>query len=550
VSATQTLESAEIQAEVIGCGLSAASVVNVQAKPLPPERRESRVTLLARLSDVPGGSRVILSDVIPANAKYVPGSGRLLVAPTFDVVVANPTEPCCPIQSGDRLFWLLPADIKLVQGLRYKLAHEGTLEMPKDRVGVILVSNGRPAATVGSSEENRPSLSKTNPFGLAGNELRLLEGDASVLTALQGLGAQAVARVVGGPVSIINIQLEGSNDLIDRGVIVIEAFDQSGLYANDAFVTLESSAEPLMPDAAPEIPGYQAKLENGLARIPVRLGSTEANIQQADVSIVASIGTVTGYGQYAVETDSNSSGDQPNSLELPVPAAERPLVAAGVLKLEADFGLGATPTFSLEGSFKAFARGNVLGDALLTIATNETAFYTPNKPQIWSFEGSLLPANDALERFPVTGDASTRGSEPRSSDGFYIRLERGLNYGTYGQITPGFTGILSAYSPNFNGFQGELRDSGFGINAFAAMVPNADQRFQARGDGTTQYILPNGPLRSTSERVVILTFERDNPSLERSRRILLAQSDYTLDYESGVLTLAKALNSTDPNGNP
>jgi hypothetical protein len=560
-----SLENAEIIAEIVSCNLSEVVTLSTVINALPPERRESRVSLLARLSDVPAGSRVILSDRIPANATYVAGSSRLLVAPAFDVVLANPDGSTLPdpIQSGDRLYWLLPTDtdpknVALIQGLRYKLAHEGTLSMPTDRVGVILVSEARPAV-IGNNEANqRNVLAANNPFASAGGELQLLEGDASVLSTLQSLVKPEVTRVIGGPASSIKVRLEGSNDLTgsnnNQGVLVIEAFDAKNQYANDEFVTLEISNEPLIPDAAPAMPGYQAKLERGQARLPIRLGSTEAELLKSDLAVLASIdnpnGTIRSNGQYAIGVSGNGNGDRPEAQQIPVPASQRPFVGAGVVKLEADFGVGAIPTFSLEGSFKAFARGTVLGDALLTIAANQTAFYTPNEASIWSFEGDLLPAANAFERFPITGDASTRGSETRSSDGFYVRLERGLSYGTYGQITPGFTGLLSAYGANFNGFQGELRDSGYGINGFAAIVPNADQSLKTQGDGTSLYRLPNGPLRPTSERVVVLTFERDNPSIERSRRTLLAQADYALDYESGVLRLAKPLNSTDPNGNP
>jgi uncharacterized repeat protein (TIGR01451 family) len=533
------------------CAITTTSL-NVLENALPAESRESRVLVLAQSYKVPAGAKLVLTDRIPEGATYVPGSSSLVRDAKFlesvSVASADAALPD-PFVSGDRLFWVLP-NADGVQGITYRLAHTGALIMPKDRVGAILFLPSRGA----SAARDGLRLEPASPLGqrLGAGELRLLAGDPSLLKAL--LESQPVTdqRPVGGPAKSIRVHGERiSNDPSDAPVLVIEALDAQGNPANDSFVTLELSADPITPDAAPEIPGYQAKLEHGVARVRLgilgRLGDVSL---PNDLVVAARIsntnGTISANERFTV--DAFKPNLEPNAL--PVNATDRPWVAAGLVSLQANFTIAGTPAFSFLGGARAFARGNLSNDLLLTAAINQQASFEPGSGTPWMLGGNLLPPSNPFDRFPLFGDASSSGTDARSSDGFYVRLERGPSYVMYGQMTPGFTGQLSAYSPNFNGAQGLLRAAGFTGNGFVALVPNADQRAKLRGDGTSLYRLPNAPIKTASERLVIVSYDANDANLKRSSRQLTRLVDYTLDELSGTIQLARPLSSLDANGGP
>jgi hypothetical protein len=120
----------------------------------------------------------------------------------------------------------------------------------------------------------------------------------------------------------------------------------------------------------------------------------------------------------------------------------------------------------------------------------------------------------------------------------------------YGQINPNFRGLLTSYGPNFNGFQGVTIFDGASLNSFAAFIPNANQSFKARGDGTSLYRLPFAPLEPGSERISVVVYDKNNPSLKLETKSLRRLADYTLDETSGTIQLSRPLTSDDANGNP
>jgi uncharacterized repeat protein (TIGR01451 family) len=552
VRAMQTVKDGTVRAMLDNdCAVSTSSL-NVFENVLPTASRESRVVVLARTYEVPAGAKLVLSDRIPEGATYISGSSGIVRDPSFLERSPNGVADLAlpdPFVSGDRLFWVLP-NATGVQGVIYRLAHSAVLVMPADRVGAVLVLPSRAA----SAAREGVRLELSSPLGqlLGAGELRLLEGDPKLLTLLREARPVVDQRPVGGPAKTIRVSGERiSNDSSDAPVLVIEALDAQGNPANDEFVTLELSADPITPDAVPELPGYQAKLERGVARVRLgTLGRLGDVIAPNDLVVAARIsntnGTISANERFSV--DAFKPNLEPNTL--PVNATNRPWVAAGLVRLQANFTIAGTPAFTFLGGARAFARGELGNDLLLTAAINQQATFEPGSGTPWVLGGNLSPPSNPFDRFPLFGDASTNGTDVRSSDGFYVRLESGPSYAMYGQVTPAFTGQLAAYSPNFNGAQGLLRAAGFTGNGFVALVPNADQRAKLRGDGTSLYLLPNAPIKASSERLVIVSYDANDANLKRSSRQLTRLVDYTLDEVSGTIQLARPLSSLDANGGP
>jgi uncharacterized repeat protein (TIGR01451 family) len=583
VRAVKTISSGEIRANLEPNCNTANSSVTVTANALPPETRESQILVLAKLETSPSTGFVVLSDRIPAGSQYIKDSSRLLQRSDLDIN-QQPTSAtnalrevlADPLVSGDRLFWVIPANklktfntlsrtkqntlmmranqqTREAFGVTYRVSHEGAITIPNDPAIVLILPTR-------SSSDSRPRVAANSVLGrLVGEgELVLVEGKPEIIQMLQSANASNgillndLRPETRDAAVKLEIKLErNTTDPTDQPVLTVRAFDASGNPAKDEFATLEINVEPLTPDAEPNISGYQVRLVNGVARVRLRdLGRGEGEVTPT-IEIKVEARVTNENGTISSSLSFNSSELALNSSNpllpdvTPVSASERPLVASGLASVLFNISFANTTEFSVSGSLRAFARGD-LGDGwVLTAAVNWQADLNPNL----TLSGSLLPPSNPFERFPILGDASSTGSDIRSSEGIYLKLENGPSYLLYGQITPSFRGLLTNYSPNFNGAQALARGANYQINGFAALVPNADQRFKTRGDGTSFYRL-NASVQSSSERVVIVTYDKNNDKIKLSQVVLKHLADYTLDNLSGNLQLTKALFSTDENGNP
>ncbi len=263
-TATQTgslLNSAEVRSDLSDPDPSnnrAQARLSVVEPPAPPppvvreplRERESEVTLAARLAQAPASGVVILSDRLPAGARYVLGSSRLLRAQVGageleQSILANPTrqnaDPLSdPLITGDRLFWVLPAPLRSSYVLGYRLSHQGALEFPQDRLGVIL-------QTPQTRSAGQPRTPNQQPILGSLGDVRVLVGAASLLEQLAQAqpvqrSERADLRAVLGGGSPSSIQVYPSRplttDRADQPELTIVVRDAEGNPANLAYVTV------------------------------------------------------------------------------------------------------------------------------------------------------------------------------------------------------------------------------------------------------------------------------------------------------------------------
>ena len=573
---------------------------------LPAATRVSNVQVKVLVEQIPTNGQIIIADRIPDGAVYVSDSSSV-----------NGIRLPDPLQAGDRLFWVMPPNIKNTYNLTYILEHTEALVMPTERIGVI--------------------LNLISPDGKVFNT-RLLQGNPEILEAFEKAVAQQTLRglrdrvgaiivrpidgkhftdrdqtsvLVDVPLKAENIQLkvngvlvsesqvgqrtfdEGTNrttleyiavqlkpginllelsatdngetftdsvkvtlaggvgrieinqvrpitnDSNDIPELQIKVFDEFGNIPSDGFVTLEISPEPSQPDANPLEPGYQIKYVAGVAN--VKLTSVgNRNIVRAAARI----------------------GDVRAQNEFQVVASQRPLIVVGAAGVQVTIGDG----FSVAGSLQIFARGPVFDGYQFTLGVNLQPEYANNN---FSLNGDLLPSATPYDRFPLLGDSATRGSEVSSSTGLYFKLERGPSYALYGRFSAGFSGLLSGYDATYNGVQALIRGEGYRVTGFATLQPQTNLTAQFRGDGTEIYRLANAPITPGTERVRIVTRDKDNPNLiilecpvtytDSSYSKVAGQEgctlerlrDYTIDYDTGTVQLKKPLLANDPaTGNP
>ena len=451
-----------------------------------------------------------------------------------------------------------------VYGIGYKLAHTGPLAMPADRIAVIAAIPSSRSAGAPRSTAIAPGSPLAKLLGTG--DLIVLQGDNSILIPL----AQAVQfsanasnpsapALQGGPATTVRVSLaRGTTDSIDQPQIVIEAFDANGLPANDAFATLESSVAIVDPDADPDTTGYQVRLTNGVGKVRIANlsgGTGNANANPiGELRIEARVSNVNGFisssEKFTAAGFTALNATSSNSLEpatTNTSAVLRPFVGAGTLGVGGSLDLGSG-AFTASGGLRYFLRGEIARGLLLTLGINWQAAFDATTGN-FALSGNLMPSANPFDRFPLLGDSSVLGSDVRSTEGLYFKLETGSNYLLFGQFNPNFIGTLSGYSADYNGFQGVLRDSGFNVNAFITDVPNADQRLSVRADGSDLYFLPAGGIAENSERIVVVTRNRLTNQKLKSR-VLTRNTDYSIDYLTGIVRLRQAVLSTDNDLNP
>ncbi len=549
------------------CNVTDTTPLEVRAAPLPDQRRETQVVLLARLAEIPfAGSNLILSDRIPAGSSYIAGSSSQVENPSFATNTPT-TAPgraiADPFTAGDRLFWVVPVTNTSVYGITYRLAHTGALNMPQDRVAAVLaIPSSRSAGTPRTGDVR---IDPNSPLGklLGQGELRVLQGDPSILGLLAraipfaGTTAATTARPVGAAATSLRLTaLRPTTDGADQPTIKVEAFDQNGLPASDEYVTIKTNADPADADAAPSIPGFQVKLENGVAYLRLQsltsnaLGTLPLQDIQVEARVVNANGVISSSNRFKTNDFSVDAASPIQGNNVPVAATERPVVAVGLAsaQIRYDFGTG---NFTADGGLRFFLRGAVFPGSTFTIGINWQADYDPSRAvDPLRLSGELLPPANPYEYLPLLGDSSILGADVRSSEGIYARLETANSFIMFGQFNPQFRGVLSNYSSTYNGFQGAIRGDGFSLNAFATDAPNSNKSVRLVANGTDLYFLPDNSINRNSESIYVSVYSKNNLSVRVSRQLLQRNTDYSIDYETGIVRLTKAVTSFDANLNP
>ncbi|MCL6568682.1 MAG: hypothetical protein K6T35_07340, partial [Meiothermus silvanus] len=267
-------------------------------------------------------------------------------------------------------------------------------------------------------------------------------------------------------------------------------------------------AEPLDPDAFPTEAGYQVLLKDGRATLRLKPRTT--------------------------------------------PGAVRLELAYNTLQSVAEFFVGGSRAtlYQYQGSIgvrlgqgvEAFgnARGYLelpLGQGSLQGALDAALGFDQGRPQL---DSGLNRQVDPAGRFPLLGSGQEAKPALRSDDPIALRYdEPGFSLGYYadGLSLPGVRDL-----PTATALRGEGRfEGGLNLKGFAALLPGATRTQEIPPDGTRIYFLGE-PVLAGSEKVVLLEGQQETV-LERLK-------DYTLDYPSGTLALAKPLWPSTPDFQP
>ena len=202
-----------------------------------------------------------------------------------------------------------------------------------------------------------------------------------------------------------------------------------------------------------------------------------------------------------------------------------------------------------------FIKGQIKGEYLLTAA------YDSDK----DVRGRLLRDIRPEEFYPVYGDSSLRGFDARSAERLYVRVDNKRSYLLYGDFQTGDTlattsgvggsgpvpqRILSTYNRTATGLGWHFESERVRSNVFAIedSLRQVIEEFRAQGSGP--YALRNNAVLEGSERVEVITRDRNQPSRIVSVKSLARLVDYSFEPFSGRILLNQFLSSYDSNLNP
>lgn len=303
-----------------------------------------------------------------------------------------------------------------------------------------------------------------------------------------------------------------------------------------------------LADANPNEAGLQTFIENGELIIPILAPN------------------MPGRGTLMV-----SSGLIQQEIDIQFMADLRPLIAVGLIEGSINFNhfdreklhsvtsndgfedelkeiadLGDDTT--VNGRAAVYLKGKVKGDYLLTLA------YDSDKSSKQRLFRDIQPD----EYYPVYGDAAAKGFDAQSTSKLYVRLDKGRSYAMYGDYvtrTERDEGLsLGQYNRSLTGVKLGHDGDKFQVSAFGAQTKSRQVVTENRAMGITgPYSLgaiSNDLILENSEKVEVLTRDRNNPGLIINRQVLTRFVDYEIDTYSNSIYLKEAVASVDSDLNP
>lgn len=198
-----------------------------------------------------------------------------------------------------------------------------------------------------------------------------------------------------------------------------------------------------------------------------------------------------------------------------------------------------------EGRVAFFAKGQVKGDYLLTVAYDSDRERSENRNRFQTVV-------DPNAYYPLYGDKSEQRFDAPSQRKLYLKLEKRQFYALFGDFDTGMSVTeLARYERRFNGLKAGFQGENVGYTAFATETNQSFVRDELRGDGTSGlYRLSRAPIIANSEQVRIEVRDRFDTGRILSSSTLSRFLDYNLDTLDGTLFFKQPVQSRDPAFNP
>jgi hypothetical protein len=206
----------------------------------------------------------------------------------------------------------------------------------------------------------------------------------------------------------------------------------------------------------------------------------------------------------------------------------------------AALGAGEEDGFYEDGRLAFFAKGQIKGEFLLTMAYDSARDEADAQQQ-------FLTNVNPHEYYTIYADDSEQRFEAPSQRKLYLKLERQQFVALFGDFNTGLsTTDLTRYERRFNGLRSEYQGERFAYNVFASETGQSFVRDELQGDGTSGlYRLSTSPIIGNSETVRIEVRDRFDTAQVLSSQSLVRYLDYNIDYFDGTIFFKKPVASRD-----
>ncbi len=573
-----------------------AEAASAQAAPAAP----AAVIVVARSSNVRipfdaprSATQLVVAHTPPAGASYVPGSSLLNGKPTADPLIGP---------SG-RLYWTTPgaprgvlgyalkhqealpelaspallgryalgrqevlvgqidlADLKaaLPPGQAVASENDGVVKLPlsgtvfreRDRITVAVQGLGvAPGAdaelpTINGSPVPLASLGQTTLDSEAGSVRRefygiqLRPGENVVSYGGQSVKVYLASAPVTAQLTPVQLVADGVQPIAIR----LKLLDINGLTPGTPAVTVESSLDPLTPDAHPEVASQQIQLVGGegLLELPPISSPTRFTVRVLVGSGVISrtflatpSSTRVGVGFLSVTGSLGGGGvayEARSQGYFETPLGQGKLYVAGSAAVRGGAGQ-VSETASPDGTVKSDPNAD----------TGTAPVFDPSQ--------GLPSTTNPLLRYPGYGDASTEQIPLQGIDPLAFRYEHPGFSVSYRQAELPID--VFSIGSNVTALSGFTRGATLGGNVqvagFAAALPGGLVTDTLASNGTRIVRLSKADVSPDSQTVDLIS--TDAVTGAQTLRRLAPYSDYTLDPVAGVLYFSRAVALLDDAGN-
>ncbi|MGB5443171.1 MAG: carboxypeptidase regulatory-like domain-containing protein [Gammaproteobacteria bacterium] len=430
----------------------------------------------------------------------------------------------------------LSIQVKGAAGARLPLLVNNVL-IPENRVGQKAVMSSR---SVGAWEyvavkltpgENRLEVRQLDPFG-------------------NKRGSLAITIIAPGNLGKLSLSVPGNGTPADGHTpapVVVQLQDENDVRVTARTpVTLEATEGRWdVDDLDPREPGIQAFIEGGEAifdllppqqpgeaLVRVSSGVLESTVKVSflpDLRPLIAVGVIEG----AIDFSRLDEGDL-------APATKQDSFEEQIRELQ--FGEDDRLRGGVRGSM--FLKGKVKGDFLLTLS------YDSDK----DLKDRLFRDIQPDEFYPVYGDSAIKGFDAQSTSDLYVRLDKGKSYTLYGDYTTQSDSEalrLGNYSRSLTGLRGHYETERVSINYFSSYNDSRQRVIEIPGKGISgPYSIGASEIVRNSEKVEILTRDRNQPALVIETRQQTRFADYTINAIDGTLLFRRPVSSVDENLNP
>ena len=436
--------------------------------------------------------------------------------------------------------------------------------------------NGLPLAQDRIGRHSQLESAQLQVLHFVGIDLR--PGSNALLLTQTGADGQLQAQVafdVIAPGALARLRLSSAavaSPADGRSVqrVLLEALDSAGVAVTvRTAVTLDASlARWRTADLNPDEPGVQIFLEGGRAELellaPAEPGDALLSARSGQISTQLSLGFLPELRPLiAAGLVEGVIGLRRFDSKALQPARAQDGFEQTLRRLSAEFDNGRG---TAHGRAALFLKGKVLGEALLTLA------YDSDKDTRERLFRDIQPG----EFYPVYGDDSSKGFDAQSTSRAYVRIDQGRSFALYGDFNTQAQPTLAAaqpgastdgaspgavpderrlgqYNRSLTGVKSrvEAAEGRVALTSFASHGSTRQVIDELPARGVSGPYLPSRPaLVANSERVEILTRDRNQPSTILKSRLLTRFSDYELDGLGQGILLRSALPTLDEGFNP